>query len=232
MDNQTNTMVATSKTTSSSSSAPTLSTKATRTRKATVTAAAASPVLEAPRVEEPVAQLETTPQETTLAVETMRDRFERLIKSRADTIAELRREVQELRKMQRDHESALREASKKKKRVTREDGAPRKPSGFAIPVVVSDTLYDFLGQYGVKRGEPISRPEVTRHINAYIKQHDLQNPENRREVLPDATLKKIFGEARDRRDPNDPSSPFVYKYLQMQRLISSHFPKKQPASSS
>ena len=42
-------------------------------------------------------------------------------------------EVQELRKMQRDHEVALKEASKKskKKKLPRDESNPRKPSGFA-----------------------------------------------------------------------------------------------------
>lgn len=182
-------------------------------------------------VEESTAAAEYTPpevQETTATVtESLRERFERLVKTKQDQIQELRKEVQELRKMQKDHESALKEASKRTRRKrTSEDGTIRKPSGFASPVVVSDELYAFLARFGVQKGQPIARTDVTRHITAYIKEHDLQNPEHRREILPDATLKKLFGPPVEPRDANDPKSPMIYSYLKLQKHLSAHFPKK------
>jgi chromatin remodeling complex protein RSC6 len=159
----------------------------------------------------------------------MRERFERLIKAKQELMSELKREVQELRKMQRDHEVAIKEASKKskKKKLPRDDANPRKPSGFASPVVVSDELYSFLSKYNVKNGDPVARTDVTRYITSYIKEHDLQNPEHRREIVPDATLSKLFGPALEPKDPNDENSPKVYTYLKLQRYLSAHFPKKQ-----
>lgn len=167
--------------------------------------------------------------ETTGEVESMKQRFEKLIKLKQEMITELKKEVVELRKMQRDHESALKEAMKKTKRkkVPREDGVPRKPSGFASPVIVSDELYSFLEKYGVKNGDPIARTDVTRHITAYIKEHDLQNPEARREIVPDTVLLNLFGPANELRDPNDPKSTKVYTYLKLQRYLSPHFPAKK-----
>jgi upstream activation factor subunit UAF30 len=159
----------------------------------------------------------------------MRTRFEALINSRQDQMNELKREIQELRRMQRDHEHALKDALKKskKKKAPRDENNPRKPSGFASPVVVSDDLYSFLEQFGVKHGEPIARTDVTRHITSYIKEHDLQNPEHRREIVPDAALKKLFGAPMEPKDSNDENSPKVYTYLKLQRYLSAHFPKKQ-----
>ena len=164
-------------------------------------------------------------------VDSMKQRFERLIKSKQDLMNELKREIQELRKMQRDHDHAIKEASKKtkKKKYQRDDANPRKPSGFASPVVVSDDLYTFLSQFGVKKGDAIARTDVTRHITNYIKEKDLQNPEHRREIVPDAALKKLFGPAIEPKDPNDPKSPLVYTYLKLQRYLSPHFPKKATA---
>jgi upstream activation factor subunit UAF30 len=175
------------------------------------------------------------PTETVEAAETletgttMRQRFEVLIKARQDQLLELKREVQELRKMQRDHENAIKDASKKskKKKAPRDEANPRKPSGFASPVVVSDELYAFLEHFGVKSGEPVARTDVTRHITTYIKEHDLQNPEHRREIIPDATLHKLFGAPVEPKDPNDPDSQKIYTYLRLQRYLSPHFPKKQ-----
>ena len=188
---------------------------------------AVAPVV-APVVETPVVVTVDASAEPTEIVETMKQRFEKLIKFKQDLMNELKREVQELRKMQRDHENLIKDASKKSKRkkIPRDDANPRKPSGFASPVIVSDDLYAFLDQYGVKKTDPIARTDVTRHITTYIKEHDLQNPEHRREIIPDAALRKLFGPAMEPKDPNDSNSPLVYTYLKLQRYLSAHFPKK------
>lgn len=183
-------------------------------------------------VTETVTEVEQVPTQETAEVvvetETVRSRLERLIKSKQELISELKREIVELKRLQRDHELAVKDASKKskKKRQQRDDSVPRKPSGFASPVVVSDQLYSFLETFGVKKGEPIARTDVTRFITSYIKDHNLQNPEHRREIVPDATLKQIFGEPMERKDPNDESSPLVYTYLKLQKYLSAHFPKR------
>jgi chromatin remodeling complex protein RSC6 len=159
----------------------------------------------------------------------MKQRFEKLIKYRQTQIDALKREMQDIRKMQRDHELALKEASKKSKRkkAVRDENNPRKPSGFASPVVVADELYTFLSKFGVTKGDPIARTDVTRYITSYIKEHDLQNPEHRREIIPDEDLKVLFGPAMEPKDANDPKSPLVYTYLKLQRYLSQHFPKKK-----
>ena len=41
--------------------------------------------------------------------------------------------------------------------------------------------------------EPLSRSEVVSKVWEYIKSHNLQNPENRREILADDKLKSVFG---------------------------------------
>jgi chromatin remodeling complex protein RSC6 len=184
-----------------------------------------------PTVTVTVTETEQTETAATVEIETMKQRFEKLIKSKQDLTNELKREIQELRKMQRDHENAIKEASKKTKRkkTPRDDANPRKPSGFASPVIVSDELYAFLAQFGVKNTDPIARTDVTRYITSYIKEHDLQNPEHRREIVPDAALTKLFGPAMEPKDPNDENSPLVYTYLKLQKYLSAHFPKKASA---
>jgi upstream activation factor subunit UAF30 len=213
----------------------TTTTKTKKTVKAKEAPVETVPVVETP-VETPVEIPVETPVETVtettetpVEIDTMKQRFEKLIKSKQDLMNELKREIQELRKMQRDHENAIKEASKKTKKKKTPRDVNRKPSGFASPVVVSDDLYNFLSQYGVKNSEPIARTDVTRHITNYIKEKDLQNPEHRREIIPDAALKKLFGPAIEPKDPNDPKSPLVYTYLKLQRYLSPHFPKKATA---
>ena len=170
-----------------------------------------------------------TETEAVVEEESMKQRFEKLIKYRQTQIDALKREMQDIRKMQRDHELAIKEASKKSKRkkAVRDENNPRKPSGFASPVVVADELYTFLSKFGVTKGDPIARTDVTRYITSYIKEHDLQNPEHRREIIPDEDLKVLFGPAMEPKDANDPKSPLVYTYLKLQRYLSQHFPKKK-----
>jgi upstream activation factor subunit UAF30 len=42
--------------------------------------------------------------------------------------------------------------------------------------------------------EPLPRGEVVSKVWDHIKEHELQNPENRREILADATLEAVFGQ--------------------------------------
>jgi len=78
---------------------------------------------------------------------------------------------------------------KVKKSTTNADGTPRPPSGFAVPTKLSVDLCKFLT---VAEDTMMSRTEVTRHLNAYIKEKSLQNPSNKKEILPDACLKKLL----------------------------------------
>ena len=64
-------------------------------------------------VTEPVSAVtEQTDAQTT----SLKMRFDALIKSKQDLMNDLKREIQELRKMQRDHEHAVRDASKRSKK--------------------------------------------------------------------------------------------------------------------
>lgn len=41
--------------------------------------------------------------------------------------------------------------------------------------------------------EPLPRTEITKRIWDYIKKHNLQNPANKREILADEKLERVFG---------------------------------------
>jgi chromatin remodeling complex protein RSC6 len=41
--------------------------------------------------------------------------------------------------------------------------------------------------------QAVSRPEAVKGLWDYVKQHDLQNPKNRREILADSKLRPLFG---------------------------------------
>ena len=103
------------------------------------------------------------------------------------------------------------------------DGTKRAPSGFQIPSSISDALCDFLG---VPHGTKKSRNEVTKQINAYIREKNLQVQENRRSFVPDNKLSAILGKLQD----VDASSGFTY--FNLQRYISRHFTPNTPATAS
>jgi chromatin remodeling complex protein RSC6 len=210
--------VSTGKTTTTTG-AKTTTKRVTPTPTVTETVTPTETVTVTETVTETDASLDTTP--------SVVERLEDLVKSRQLLIESLKREVVGLRKLIKDHQAELKQASKgKKKKATNPDAKPRKPSGFAEPVIVSDQMYSFLGNFGVAKGTPIARTDITKHIIEYIKQHNLQNPERRREIVPDTVLSKLFGPAMEHRDPNDTTSPKVYSYLKLQKYLSSHFPKK------
>lgn len=168
-----------------------------------------------------------TATETVVTV-TFAQRVEELIRARYSQMDTVKREIAALKRLLRDHQLEIKEASKRSKRKKQRDNSkPRKPSGFAEPVMVSDALYNFLSVMGVKKGVPIARTEVTKHIIEYIKQKNLQNPEHRREIVPDAALGKLLGPALEHRVAEDESTPKVYSYLKLQKYLSAHFPSRK-----
>ena len=62
-------------------------------------------------------------------------------------------------------------------------------SGFLKQVAISKEMAKFIG---CSSSELKSRVDVTKHICAYIKENNLQNPKDKREILPDAKLKKLL----------------------------------------
>jgi len=44
--------------------------------------------------------------------------------------------------------------------------------------------------------EPLTRAEAVKRLWDYVKTHDLQNPQNRREILADEKLKQVFGKSQ------------------------------------
>ena len=62
-----------------------------------------------------------------------------------------------------------------------------KPNALQKPVQPSKELAAVVGSEQLSRGEVVSK------VWDYIKSHKLQNPQNRREILADDKLKKVFG---------------------------------------
>ncbi|KAL3814293.1 hypothetical protein ACJIZ3_015561 [Penstemon smallii] len=84
----------------------------------------------------------------------------------------------------------------------------REPKGIMKPRRVSPEMQAFLG--GVPE---IARTQALKEIWAYIKQHSLQDPADKKVIVCDEKLKKIFG-GRER-----------VGFLEIAGLISPHFLK-------
>jgi upstream activation factor subunit UAF30 len=120
--------------------------------------------------------------------------------------------ITEVKTREKQVERDLKAAQKSSKRKNK--GGVRAPSGFVKPALVSDQLAEFLSR---PKGSMVARTEVTREINTYIREHNLQDPKNRRHILPDAKLKKLLA-----LKPTDELT-----YLNLQRFISHHFQKQE-----
>jgi upstream activation factor subunit UAF30 len=121
-------------------------------------------------------------------------------------IAALRSELRGIERQVERELRAARKASEKKRRKN----INRQPSGFVKPTLISNELATFLGK---SSGSEMARTEVTREINAYIRDNKLQDKDNGRRILPDAKLKKLL----KLKDGDE------LTYFNLQRFMSPHF---------
>ena len=75
-------------------------------------------------------------------------------------------------------------------------GTKSKTQGNSVPGALQKPLQPSEELAAVVGSAPLSRGEVVSKVWDYIKSHNLQNPENRREILSDDNLKRVFGKDR------------------------------------
>lgn len=143
----------------------------------------------------------------------------KVFKTQITRVRALKKEVIFLEKTVKKLQS---KKNKKKKPATDENGEVKK-NGFARPTDISTELADFLG---IEHGVQIARTEVTKKINAYIKENDLQDPENRRCVrLESEAGQKLNSILTDIVD--NEGNPCDLNFINIQKYIKHHFPKKK-----
>ena len=101
---------------------------------------------------------------------------------------------------------------KGKAKKPRDPNAP--PTGFQKPINVSAELKKFLA---LTEGELIPRTQVTSRINDYCKKHGLQKQEDKRILMPDATLTKLL-----RLKKGDELT-----FFNLQKHLKHHYPNKE-----
>ncbi len=194
--------------------------KSTKTSSAPAPKKTKAPVKETP-TPEPVAAAAPVEneviQETNGVQEGMTDFWAKL-QQVSSLMSELRTEYRNLEKKMNRELKAANKANQKRKRKL----GNRQPSGFVKPTPISSELATFLGK---QSGTEMARTEVTREINSYIREHNLQDKTNGRKINPDSKLTKLL------RIPKGDE----LTYFNLQRYMSPHFQKaseKAPAANS
>ena len=128
----------------------------------------------------------------------------------------LRKHVKALQKRSKKELLDAQKRSRKRKNTNSDPKQKRAPSGFAKPSEISKSLCDFLGK---PIGTEMARTDVTKFITEYIRKNSLQNPENKRHIIPDAKLGNLL----------DVKNNEVVTYFNLQKYMKHHFPKSAAA---
>lgn len=175
------------------------------------------PVLETAPVTEPVTEpvSESVP-ESELVTET--DKVDPTVESINALIGKFEMFEKESKVAKTELRKVLKSYQKKSFKKTRKVDPNRQPTGFAKPSLISEELCKFLDK---PSGTKMARTDVTKEVNKYIKEHNLQNPANKKEIKADATLTKLLN-LKKGDDLN---------YFSLQKFLKDHFPKEDTSVS-
>lgn len=118
--------------------------------------------------------------------------------------------------MQKEHQKLQKQTTKKSKKNANGEVSKRSPSGFAKPTKLSNDLCDFLG---VEHDTLMARTIVTKNINDYVKNNNLQDQTDKRHIIPNAKLNSILTLPEGDR----------LTYFNLQTYIKHHFKKDSVA---
>ena len=120
--------------------------------------------------------------------------------------------ITEVKRLDKRVHREIKDARKRKRRVPKEgeEVVKRGPSIFEIPTKVTDELNKFLGH---PNGTLISRSNVTKQINNYVKEKELKN---KHDIKPDAALRKLL---------QVPETEQL-TYFNLQRYLNRHYIKE------
>ena len=132
----------------------------------------------------------------------------------AETVANtrvLRQFLKQIRQLKGDSQRMAKKTRKPRKQT--------EPSGFLQKIEISDEMADFIG---VEHGTRLNSPECSSMLHKYIVANNLQNPKDRRHIIPDEALTKLLN--YDSRPEEEGGHGKLY-YYGIQRLIQPHFIK-------
>ena len=114
------------------------------------------------------------------------------------------------------HKEVLKERKDLNKQILKSKKNKKKRntlSGFAIPSQISKELSEFLELEN--ENVKISRTDVTSRIIKYIKDNQLQDPSNKKIIIPDEKIKHLFGEHLKEDD--------ILQFFNLQSYLKYHF---------
>ena len=203
-----------------------LSAKAPKTPKAIKEAKVVSPVVDVPVVAAPVqapvvaapAAVQEPVVDTPDAVENATSvklaEFGAKIQQVSNILSTLRADFKALEKSFARDLKAAQKSSGRKRKVS---NVNRQPSGFAKPTRISDELAKFLGK---PVGTELARTGVSKEINKYIRDNNLQDKTNGRLIHPDTKLASLL----------NIKSNDELTYFNLQRFMKHHFIKEVVAT--
>ena len=156
---------------------------------------------------------ETATQEAAAPVSSEFSDFMTKLQQLGNLVNALKTEFRTLEKKANKDLKSITKANAKRKRKN----VNRAPSGFVKPTLISAELASFLGKTA---GTEMARTEVTREINAYIRDHQLQDKANGRIINADTKLSSLL---------KIPAGEEL-TYFNLQRYMSPHFTKTVVAS--
>jgi chromatin remodeling complex protein RSC6 len=108
-----------------------------------------------------------------------------------EKINEMVKQMKELqaygKSLDKEFNAVSRQLMKLKK--TKNKSSSRPLSGFAVPSRLTDELYEFLK---IQKGTLIARKDVTKMMNEYIIEHNCRNEKDKRNIIPNEALQKLF----------------------------------------
>jgi upstream activation factor subunit UAF30 len=139
-----------------------------------------------------------------------------------DDLAELMRNVQSRAALDNAIKVSVKSIEKKVAKLTKmmekstkkRKTSQNKMSGFEKPTAISDELAKFVGE---QPGAMLARTAVSKKIHEYVKANNLQNPNNRRIIHPDAKLKKLL----------NTTGKDELSYFNLQKFLKVHFKKPE-----
>lgn len=140
-------------------------------------------------------------------------RFQKALSDHSQRISDVMKTLKELqmdsKTIEKDFQSVIKylnKSTRKKKTTT------RPLSGFAVPTKLTDELYAFLN---IQPGTMIARKDVTKMMNTYIVENNCRDEHDRRKIIPNEALKKLF---RCEDDEN-------ITYFNLQTYMKKHYKK-------
>ena len=191
---------------------------------------AAAPVAEAPKAKASKAKASTTTVVSSTPVEvvavatpvvptTTLDEDLKAVTGNLNTLREtVSAMLAQVKKLEKRVHREIKDARKRKRRVAPlVEGAEAKPrvlSIFERPTKVTEELLTFLGK---PKDTLLSRSEVTKAVNNYVKEKQLKN---KHDIKPDAALKKLLAIGE--------GEPLTY--FNLQRYLNRHYIKAVPVA--